>query len=567
MTAMKRVEAALRRSLAPLMFLGAGVVVDVALRWPVYAERIDYLYHRAGVIKTAGVYGLALAVTMVTLAALFSLPRIGRWMAGVLVGCLFVMNMAYYATIGRFINAEDIRIMQNADNDVYAGAILAYYRPGMLRFIPIGLALAALAVWVGTRFPGPARTWRGRGLLMAAALLANVLLWDYLYIKCNDFPVETLTSMMRTAFYVAKEDREFLAIDRQELDPVPAVAPPRDNIVLIIDESVRVDYVSINRPEVGTTPFLAELATRPGFLNYGLMISATTCSFTSKALVFTGTTIAPDRERVAMRRPTVFQHAKRWGYRTIMLDGPGRNFPNVAIRRSDLGAFDVLLRAREIPGGSGFADIAAAEYIRKTLRESTGNFIVLIKVGAHFHYERCYPSSEARYSKFLPKLSHGESYGSSRERTINSYKNALSFTVDTFFETLMREPLPNTTVLWTSDHGQSLQEQGQTYTHCKDELEQAVIPFVVISDQPWVLAHAAAPGRGLVLSHHHLYPSLISLFSKEREVVNAGYRSLFSARVREAMPRLQYVYGGVWASSRTISIDRGALEKFYPAQK
>src|SRR5262249_41904407 len=150
----------------------------------------------------------------------------------------------------------------------------------------------------------------------------------------------------------------------------------------------------------------------------------------------TGTTVVPDQDRHAMSNPTIFQQAKLWGYKTILLDGPGRNFPNIAIRDSDLGAVDTLLRANEIPGDSAFADINAAEYIRKTVNESKGNFIVLIKVGAHFHYERCYPSSEEKYSKFLPKLTPGESYGSSRERTINSYKDALSFTVDTFFETL-----------------------------------------------------------------------------------------------------------------------------------
>lgn len=554
--------AKLRALLAPLLFLAAGMIADIALRWPAYAERLQYLYYRAGPIKTAGVYALALAVTLLTVSALFSLPRAGKFIAGATIACLFIMNMAYHATIGHFINAEDIRIMENADNDVYAGAISSYYRPDMLKFIPVALALFALAIWAGGKFPGPARTWRGRGALFLAAFFGNFFLWDYLYIKCNDFPVETLTSTMRMAFYVEKEDREFLGIAREKLEPIPNAMPPQDNVVLIIDESVRVDYVSINQPAIGTTPFLAELARQPGFLNYGLMISATTCSFTSKALIFTGTTVAPDDTRTAMKNPTLFQHAKRWGYKTIMLDGPGRNFPNVAVRSSDLGAIDVLLRAHEIAGPSAFADIDAAEYIRKTVRESTGNFIVLIKVGAHFHYERCYPSEEERYSKFMPKLSPGESYGSSRERTINSYKNALTFTVDTFFETLMREPLPNTTVFWTSDHGQSLQEQGQTYTHCKDELEQAVVPFAVISDLPWVRENATPPGPALILSHHHLYPSLISLFAKKRELVNAGYRSMFSEKLTEHLPPLHYVYGGIWASSRTIPVDPAQLEKF-----
>jgi glucan phosphoethanolaminetransferase (alkaline phosphatase superfamily) len=394
----------LRLFIAPGIVLAACMVADVALRHQAYGERLEYLYYRAGVLKIVAAYGLSLAVTALLLAATYAIPRVGKYLIGVLVAGLFVANQAYHATIGHFINVADARVMENADRDVFSGAMAAYFRPDMLIFIPIAIALGVLAIRAGRTFPGPLNGWGARGLLAVGALVANCALWDYLYIKCHDFPVEALTSTMRTAFYVEKENREFLSVPREELPAVPAAAPT-DNIVLIVDESVRVDYVSINNPAIGTTPFLAELARRPGFVNYGLMIAATTCSFTGKALMFTGTTVAPDRDRRAMSNPTIFQHAKRWGYRTIVLDGPGRNFPNIAIRERDLGAVDVLLRASEIPGTSAFADLNAAAHVRKVVTESQGNFIVLIKVGAHFHYERCYPSAEERYARFLPRLS------------------------------------------------------------------------------------------------------------------------------------------------------------------
>jgi len=248
---------------------------------------------------------------------------------------------------------------------------------------------------------------------------------------------------------------------------------------------------------------------------------------------------------------TLFQHAKRWGYRTVVLDGPGRNFPNIVIRPADLRqTVDVLMRGYEAGGAVRDYDLALADRARRLIEERSGNFIVLIKVGAHFHYETSYPGDEPRYARHLPKLRMHESYGASRERTINSYKNALGFTVDAFFERLLAKPLPNTTILYTSDHGQSLQEHGQTYTHCKDEIEQAVVPFTLYSDVPWVRAHAWAPG--VVLSHHDLYPSLVSLLAREREVEHEGYRSLFSAR--RSQPRLTYFSGGIWANSRTIEV-------------
>src|SRR6185436_5725531 len=127
-----------------------------------------------------------------------------------------------------------------------------------------------------------------------------------------------------------------------------------------------------------------------------------------------------------------------------------------------------------------------ASYLRELLQNSKGNFVYVVKKGAHFHYENSYPSDDPAYVRFLPKLKTTDSYGEEKERTINSYKNAVSFAVDTFFERLLPAHLKNSTIIWTSDHGQSLQENGQKYTHCKSEFEQAMVPLIVISENAWV---------------------------------------------------------------------------------
>jgi hypothetical protein len=61
-----------------------------------------------------------------------------------------------------------------------------------------------------------------------------------------------------------------------------------------------------------------------------------------------------------------------------------------------------------------------------------------------------------------------------------------------------------------------------------------------------------------------LFPSIVSVFAKTREDENDGYRSLFSARVREGQPPLHYFYGGVWANSKVLPVDRARLEAFQP---
>jgi glucan phosphoethanolaminetransferase (alkaline phosphatase superfamily) len=277
----------------------------------------------------------------------------------------------------------------------------------------------------------------------------------------------------------------------------------------------------------------------------------------------TGTTTLPDIDRQALKNPTLFQYARQYGYETTILDVPGSNFPNIVIRDKDLQDVDHLFRANDLPGDDRFLDQRAIPVIHTFVKKERGQFIVLVKKGAHFHYETSYPRELEQFSRHKPRLHPYESYDSSRKKMINSYKNALSFTVDEFARKLFQEQLSNITILWTSDHGQSLQEHGQTYTHCKSDLEQAIVPLLLYSDHPWtrdlkpLIGH---PG-GIITSHHNLYPTIIALMSGEKDFQNEGYYSLFSNHLKQH--DLEYLYGGIWTQSRIMKTFPQELEQFF----
>ena len=63
---------------------------------------------------------------------------------------------------------------------------------------------------------------------------------------------------------------------------------PKNNIVLVIDESIRGDHLSVNGYKRETTPFLDALSQEDSFYNWGLAVAGATCSHPSNSLILTG---------------------------------------------------------------------------------------------------------------------------------------------------------------------------------------------------------------------------------------------------------------------------------------
>ena len=81
--------------------------------------------------------------------------------------------------------------------------------------------------------------------------------------------------------------------------------------------------------------------------------------------------------------------------------------------------------------------------------------------------------------------------------------------------------------------------------------------------EAWVLEHLYRPDDPprFAFSHHNIYPTLVSLFSREPEVSNGDFRSLLSATVRQ--PPLRYVYGVLWSSVEAPQIFEVNAERLH----
>lgn len=277
---------------------------------------------------------------------------------------------------------------------------------------------------------------------------------------------------------------------------------PQNNIVLVIDESIRGDHLSINGYTRETTPFLDELADLDDrFHNLGLAVAGASCSYPSNALILTGVRPGIDEFEMTMDYPTVFQYAKAMGYKTFYMDVQSSALWN-GLTDQDLAFIDVWLDAPDF--GKDFdSDFRAADRIAEIVQEGTGNFIVLNKRGVHFLYKNNYPAHATIWAP-IPA-----DYAADAGLISNPYDNAILYNVNTFFQRLLVNPeiLENTTILYTSDHGQTLFENQESWLHCKYSPKEAVVPLILIG------RYEAPINYGDQFSHSNLFPTMLDLMN------------------------------------------------------
>jgi glucan phosphoethanolaminetransferase (alkaline phosphatase superfamily) len=133
-----------------------------------------------------------------------------------------------------------------------------------------------------------------------------------------------------------------------------------------------------------------------------------------------------------------------------------------------------------------------------SLKEKAPTFIYVDKYGVHFPYSNKYPSA-------LQKPS---------ETVVGHYQNAILWSVDEFFRKLLPAvDLSKTLIIYTSDHGQSLQSGKPSHCTSTPNVQpaEAYVPILAITSEPnfeRLLVEAAARGFGR-FSHFEIFPTLL----------------------------------------------------------
>jgi lipid A ethanolaminephosphotransferase len=280
------------------------------------------------------------------------------------------------------------------------------------------------------------------------------------------------------------------------------------NIVVLVDESIRADYIDW-RPGNPYTPAMASHIDR--FANFGQAASGGNCSAYSNALLRLG------GERVnpvmsVKTNPTIWQYAKKAGFRTVYIDGQsgqiksGKKIQNF-MTFGEILDIDRMVTFDDIPQPE--LDFEVLDIINEELSGDAPVFIFANKNGAHFPYDAGYPADQA---VFLPTVQM--SVDATPEQRVVSYRNVIRWSVDGFFAKMLDQTdLSATAIVYTSDHGQKLSDR---HTHCTSENpdpRQGLVPLLALTGNPELMKRfqSAAQLNHNRATHFAIAPTLYEL--------------------------------------------------------
>jgi glucan phosphoethanolaminetransferase (alkaline phosphatase superfamily) len=441
---------------------------------------------------------------------------------------------AYYS-VGRFTISEDYdMVLQLIDPRLYFNAAVIYtsfYLPSAAPILVYAVCLSGL------------RRQHRLGLRAFALILTVFFIFCSLIFPFSSgvFRTLSLPASLRSWTFLAWKTA---GLYRGSRLPVPGVsqAVPPDNIVFIVDESIRADHLSLNGYSRPTTPYLEQLQRQGILYNWKDAASSATASVHSNTLLLTGVNHLPDVSQETRKMPTIFAYAKAMGYRVSLLDVQMNT--RWLMQADDYALVDERLTEQDFSNGSEFdMDLEAARWMEAKLRGSTGNFIWINKMGAHFPYASRYPSGAALWQPTLAGTDYDPIQGA---ELVNSYDNALIYNLENFFRILIQpEILEHTVIVYTSDHGQTLSENGETWPQTGSTRNEAQIPLLIISGRPLTVDTAYKA------SHQNLFATLLDLMQVPDSSRTYPYSpSLLQATASAWQPRF-YIVGDILSDLRS----------------
>lgn len=454
-----------------------------------------------------------------------------------------VVEYGYHKALGRFSDKIDIETAIASTPEQKLVSISMYLSTAVI--IP-GLVLLALMVLTRPEKP------RGLKDLLIVMLMIIAGFAVFPSVVDQKFPTFATVCFLRTntdfllngpmtsgkwASGVTGVDIRRRAVGKPRL---PEGYHPSNNVVVVIDESVMGDHLSVNGYGRETSPVFDKLAQQKILNNWGIGAAASTGSrFTYSALI-AGLTPDdfPDRTNFKIDTfPTVFQYAKAMGYKTYFFDGQMNGYWGGI--GDDLNYIDSWQGVLEVSDHKGFEtwelDNLIAAKMKTIIYGSTGNFIFVFKHGAHVPYGINFPPDQAVWQPSYQSTSKFEIPSGDRlTEVVNAYDNSIRYNLNSFFKNLIDDytAIPNNTVIiYTGDHGQTLFANGRS-SHGGDTKGEATVPLVMIGklDAPVDTAYRA--------SHANIFPTILDLLRYPEELRGSlRFPSLLKARAADSRPR------------------------------
>ncbi|WP_114778313.1 sulfatase-like hydrolase/transferase [Botryobacter ruber] len=376
--------------------------------------------------------------------------------------------------------------------------------------IGLGLISCCLILLV---FVVAARKSKGLYSPWLSLLLIPATLLSYWYINRSTGGTDDFPALYRVPLSTLLAAKHALPLgNRQEVTAAPLNSGAR-HIFMIVDESITGSALSLNGATMNTTPYLK--ANTNQIINFGIASSATNYSAGSNIALLSGLRLSdmPDKKRKALTAASIFQYAKQAGYTTYFIDAQlGRGMLQNYMSPQDLNYIDHFIQPSEEDPSLPYyqRDFVVADKLIQLSGSEEKVFVYVNKAGAHWPYARTYPPDSVFFRPVLAERSMLKD----REKSLNTYFNAIRWTVDSFWQKLIPaiSPTDRTVIIYTSDHGQDLSGDGISMAHASSQHTKPIeanVPLWLL-DKSGFLGIKTQPTMH-TRSHEQIFPTLLLL--------------------------------------------------------
>jgi lipid A ethanolaminephosphotransferase len=343
---------------------------------------------------------------------------------------------------------------------------------------------------------------------------------------------------------VAHVPRQPVGADAHLLRVATGAAP--HVLVLVVGETARADNFSLLGYPRETNPELAKL----GVTAFGNVKSCGTSTEVSVPCMFSPYGREHYDERKIRSSETLLDVLARAGYRVRWLDNQSGCKGVCKGAGIEYEKIDPASAPDLCTGGECYDEVLALRLEAELPAVRGDTVFVLHMMGNHGPaYFRRYP---AAFRQFLPDCATAELRDCSREQVVNAYDNAILYTdhvLARVVRALAHSPRLDSAMLYVSDHGESLGENG-LYLHgipyAIAPEQQTHVPLIVWLSRPLtatgdVNVRCLRNRANAALSHDNLFHSVLglldvgtSIYRENRDLFDGcratGYRTVVQSR-------------------------------------
>ncbi len=297
-------------------------------------------------------------------------------------------------------------------------------------------------------------------------------------------------------------------------------------VVLIVGESARSDHIGINGYRRNTTPKLAE---RSNLLSFSKVFSCGIVTRTSIPCMFTRADKAEDA--IGFPETTLISFFNKHGFHTEWIDmHPFANFFHAPISPLASEANEQVFLNKDITNKltsntlkKSSNDLAILDLFEKRISSINGNQLyVLVTLGSHWQYALRYPHG---FSLFTPECKAHTPAKCSNESLVNAYDNSILFTDYIIDEIISLVEDRNALVVYTSDHGQSLGENGKYIHNHPNEINNYHVPFIIWYSNLFganypELIESLRSKTNKIVTHRHYFHSILDCTGFKSNAIN-----------------------------------------------